>query len=222
VRHSAEHLLADAVRRLWPEAEYDAGRQDHSEKFQYDFRFPRAFTAEDLEAIEAKMREIAAEDASFERVEVSRAEAERIFRDMGFNAEARAAEGHSRRRDDHALPARRLHRPLPRAARPARRAGGRGQAARGLGRLLQGRREDERLQRIYGTAFLSAKELAEYLERLEQARARDHRRLGPELGLFSFSPLAPASPFFHPKGAVVYNELVRFVRELQAAKGFAE
>src|SRR5436309_13849370 len=69
VRHSAEHVLADAVKRLWPEAEYDAGRQDHSEKFQYDFRFPRAFTPEDLATIEEKMREILAEQSSLERVE---------------------------------------------------------------------------------------------------------------------------------------------------------
>src|SRR4029079_8243619 len=83
VRHSAEHVLADAVKRLWPEAEYDAGRQAHSEKFQYDFRFPRAFTPEDLEKIEAKMREILAEGSSFERVEVGREEAEKIFRELG-------------------------------------------------------------------------------------------------------------------------------------------
>src|SRR5688572_19020421 len=83
IRHSAEHVLADAVKRLWPEAEYDAGRKDHSEKFQYDFRFPRAFTPEDLEKIEEKMREIVKEGSTFERVEVSREEAERIFRDLG-------------------------------------------------------------------------------------------------------------------------------------------
>src|SRR3954447_22060602 len=83
IRHSAEHVLADAVKRLWPEAEYDAGRQDHSEKFQYDFRFPRAFTPEDLEKIEGKMREILAEKSGFERIEVSREEAARIFREMG-------------------------------------------------------------------------------------------------------------------------------------------
>ena len=83
IRHSAEHVLADAVKRLWPEAEYDAGRQDHSEKFQYDFRFPRAFTPDDLAQIEDKMREILAEKSPFERIEVSRGEAERIFREMG-------------------------------------------------------------------------------------------------------------------------------------------
>ena len=84
VRHSAEHLLADAVTRLWPEALYDAGRKDHSEKFQYDFRFARAFTPEDLEAIEAKMREIVAEDAPFERIEVTRDEAFEIFRERAI------------------------------------------------------------------------------------------------------------------------------------------
>ncbi|MBP1644289.1 MAG: threonine--tRNA ligase, partial [Acidobacteria bacterium] len=222
VRHSAEHLLADAVRRLWPEAEYDAGRQDHSEKFQYDFRFPRAFTAEDLEAIEAKMREIAAEDASFERVEVSRAEAERIFRDMGFTLKLERLkdipEGETITLYRHGA-----FTDLCRGPH-VQRAGqvGAVKLLEASAVYFKGDEKNERLQRIYGTAFLSARELAEYLERLEQARARDHRRLGPELGLFSFSPLAPASPFFHPKGAVVYNELVRFVRELQAAKGFAE
>jgi threonyl-tRNA synthetase len=222
VRHSAEHLLADAVRRLWPEAEYDAGRQDHSEKFQYDFRFPRAFTAEDLEAIEAKMKEIAAEDAPFERVEVSRAEAERIFREMGFTLKL------ERLRDIPEGETITLYRhgaftDLCRGPH-VQRAGqvGAVKLLEASGVYFKGEEANERLQRIYGTAFVTARELAEYLERLEQARARDHRRLGPELELFSFSPLAPASPFFHPKGAVVYNELVRFVRELQAAKGFAE
>ena len=72
IRHSAEHVMADAVKRLWPGTPIDAGRQDHSEKYQYDFRFPRGFTAEDLERIEEKMREILAEDSTFERVEIGR------------------------------------------------------------------------------------------------------------------------------------------------------
>ena len=83
LRHSAEHVLADAVKRLWPEVEIDVGRVDHSEKFQYDFRFPRAFTPEDLERIEAKMVEIFAEDHEFERLEVSREEAEQRLAAMG-------------------------------------------------------------------------------------------------------------------------------------------
>jgi threonyl-tRNA synthetase len=83
VRHSAEHVLADAVKRLWPEVEIDVGRTDHSEKFQYDFRFPRSFTPEDLETIEKKMNEILKEDSVFERQEVTREEAAELFRSMG-------------------------------------------------------------------------------------------------------------------------------------------
>ncbi len=222
VRHSAEHLLADAVRRLWPESEYDAGRVDHSEKFQYDFRFPRAFTAEDLEAIEAKMKEIAAEDAPFERVEVSREEAERIFRAMGFTLKlerlADIPEGETITLYKHGA-----FTDLCRGPH-VQRAGqiGAVKLLESSGTYFKGDEKGERLQRIYGTAFPSEKELAAYLDRLEQARARDHRRLGAELGLFSFSPLAPASPFFHPKGAAVYNGLINYVRELNARNGYGE
>jgi len=222
VRHSAEHLLADAVRRLWPESEYDAGRQDHSEKFQYDFRFPRAFTPEDLAAIESKMKEIVAEDAPFERVEVSRAEAERIFRGMGFTLKLERLkdipEGETitlYRHGDFTDLCRGPH---------VQRAGqiGAVKLLESSGVYFKGDERNERLQRIYGTAFASAAELAAYENAIAEARARDHRRLGPELGLFSFNALAPASPFFHPKGAAVYNGLINYVRELNAKNGYGE
>jgi threonyl-tRNA synthetase len=90
------------------------------------------------------------------------------------------------------------------------------------GSYFKGDESGERLQRIYGTAFGSPKELEAYEQALEQARARDHRRLGVELDLFSFSPLAPASPFFHPKGAAVYAGLIDYVRELNARNGYGE
>jgi threonyl-tRNA synthetase len=222
IRHSAEHVMADAVKRLWPEVEIDVGRQDHSEKYQYDFRFPRSFTPEDLEKIEAQMRLILKEDSPFERIEVSRREAEALFRDLG--------EG---------LKLERLQDIPEGDAITVYRHGGFADLCRGphvqrasqIGavRLLEssgvyfkGDESGERLQRIYGTAFASRRELQEYLDRLEAARARDHRRLGPELDLFSFSPHAPASPFFHPKGAFVYNQLVDFLRELYARTGYGE
>jgi threonyl-tRNA synthetase len=222
IRHSAEHVLADAVKRLWPDAEYDAGRKDHSEKFQYDFRFPRAFTPEDLEKIEAKMKEILAEGSEFERIEVSREEAERIFGEMGETLKV------ERLKD------------IPEGETiTLYRHGGftdlcRGPHARSLAQIgavkllessgvyFKGDEANERLQRIYGTAFLSEKDLAEYLARIEMARARDHRRLGQELDLFSFSALAPAMPFLHPKGAVVYNGLAGYVRDLYARYGYGE
>jgi threonyl-tRNA synthetase len=222
VRHSAEHLLADAVTRLWPEALYDAGRRDHSEKFQYDFRFPRAFTPDDLAAIEAKMKEIVAEDATFERVEVSRQEAEALFvaqgNDLKLERLKDIPEGETITLYRHGRFVDLCRGPHVQRASQI-----------GAVKLLEagsvhfkGDESGERLERIYGTAFASPKELAEYEKTQEEARARDHRRLGPELDLFSFDPLAPASPFFHPKGAAVYTGLIQFVRELQTKAGFDE
>ncbi len=222
LRHSAEHVLADAVRRLWPEVEIDAGRQDHSEKFQYDFRFPRAFSPEDLEKIENKMREILAENSVFERVEVSREEATQLFADMGQNLKIERLqdipEGETitvYRHGDFADLCRGPH---------AQRAG-QIKAIKLLetsGAYFRGDESGEMLQRIYGTAFGSQAELDEYLERIEQAKLRDHRRLGPELDLFSFNEHAPASPFFHPKGAFIYNALIDYVRELNRDNGYLE
>jgi threonyl-tRNA synthetase len=222
IRHSAEHMLADAVKRLWPETEIDVGRKDHTEKFQYDFRFPRAFTPEDLEKIEDTMRGILAEGSEFERIEVSREEAERIFRDMGETLkverlkEIPAGETITLFRDG-------------RFTDLCRGPHVRSLSQIGAVKLLEasgvywkGDEANERLQRIYGTAFASREAMDEYLERLEQARARDHRRLGQELDLFSFNPLAPAMPFLHPKGASIYNALAGYVRELYARYGYGE
>jgi threonyl-tRNA synthetase len=222
IRHSAEHVLADAVKRLWPETAIDVGRKDHAEKFQYDFRFPRSFTPDDLERIEAKMREIVAEGNAFERIEVSREEAERLFRDLGESLKV------ERLREIPAGEPITLYRHGrftdlcrgPHAQRASQIGALKLLEASGV--FWKGDEANERLQRIYGTAFASADELARYLEQLEQARARDHRRLGQELDLFSFSPFAPASPFLHPRGAVVYNGLIDYVRELYARYGYGE
>ncbi|MBD3856466.1 MAG: threonine--tRNA ligase [Acidobacteria bacterium] len=165
IRHSAEHVLADAVKRLWPGTPIDAGRQDHSEKYQYDFRFPRAFKPEDFEKIEAEMARIITEDLEFDRQEADRAEVREVMTEDERN---------------------------------------------------------EMLQRIYGTAFASKKELNAYFARLEELKRRDHRRLGRELDLFSFHPEAPASPFFHPRGALVYNALIDLMREKYAEYGYEE
>ena len=168
VRHSAEHVLADAVKRLWPEAEIDAGRQDHSEKFQYDFRFPRAFTPEDLEKIEAKMREILAEGSEFERVEVSREEAERIFREMGETLKVERLKDIP---EGETITLYRDGRFTDLCRGPAR-----AQTLSQIGavKLLEasavywkGDEKNERLQRIYGTAFATQKEMDEHLAQIE-------------------------------------------------------
>ena len=222
IRHSAEHVLADAVKRLWPEVEIDVGRQDHSEKYQYDFRFPRTFTPEDLERIEAEMNRILAEGADIERQEIGREEAAELFAGMGETLKV------ERLKD---IPAGDTITIFRHGGFVDLCRGPHVQNVRQIGavKLLEvsgvywkGDEANEMLQRIYGTAFASAKELQEYLDRLEQARARDHRKLGQELDLFSFSPLAPASPFFHPRGAVIYNTLVDFIRELYRRYDYGE
>jgi threonyl-tRNA synthetase len=222
IRHSAEHVLADAVKRLWPEAQIDVGRKDHSEKFQYDFRFPRAFTPEDLTAIEAKMREIVKEEGGFERVEVSREEAGKLFAEMGEGLKVERLkdipEGDTLTLYKHGG-----FTDLCRGPHVQRLGQiGAVKLLESSGVFFKGDEKNERLQRIYGTAFATQAELDNYLKQVEEARARDHRRIGQELDLFSFNPVAPASPFFHPKGAVVYNGLMDYIRELYHRFGYGE
>ena len=222
IRHSAEHVLADAVKRLWPEVEIDVGRQDHSEKFQYDFRFGRAFTPEDLEKIEEKMREIIAEKHTFERVEVSREEAEKMFREMGENLKvvrlADIPEGQTITLYRHGSFTDLCRGPHAQNTKQI----GAVKLLESSGVYFKGDESGEKLQRIYGTAFGSKQDLEAYEEAQEQARARDHRRIGPELDLFSFHAVAPASPFFHPRGAAVYNGLIDYVRDLYDRYGYGE
>ena len=222
VRHSAEHVLADAVKRLWPEVEIDVGRQDHSEKFQYDFRFPRAFTPEDLEAIEAKMQEILQEKHGFERMEVSREEAAEMFRAMGENLKVERLgdipEGDTITVYKHGEFLDLCRGPHVQDLSQI----GAVKLLNTSGAYFRGDESNEMLQRIYGTAFGSKKELDAYLELQEQARARDHRRLGTELDLFSFHAHAPAMPFFHPRGGVLYNGLVDYIRGKYREAGYGE
>ena len=222
LRHTAEHVLADAVQRLWPGTQIDVGRRDHSEKYQYDFRFPRAFVPEDLEAIEAKMREILAEKREVERAEISRRQARELFGDLGEELKLERLEDIPEgepitlfRHGEFVDLCRGPH---------AQRVDqiGAVKLLESSGVFYRGDESRERLQRIYGTAFASRKALDGYLADLELRRARDHRRLGPELDLFSFNQNAPGSPFFHPRGTVIYNLLVDYVRGLNRRDGFEE
>lgn len=222
LRHTAEHVLADAVQRLWPGTQIDVGRRDHSEKYQYDFRFPRAFVPEDLETIESKMREILAEKHEVERIEISRRQARELFADRGEELKLE-------RLDD--IPE---GEPItlfrhgefvdlcrgPHAQRVDQV--GAVKLLESSGVFHRGDESRERLQRIYGTAFATRDALDGYLADLELRRARDHRRLGSELDLFSFTPHAPGSPFFHPRGTVIYNLLVDYVQGLNRRDGFEE
>jgi len=222
IRHSAEHVLADAVKRLWPGTPIDAGRQDHSEKYQYDFRFPRPFRPEDFERIEEEMRRILGEDLAFERTEADREEVKRIMSERGEDIKLKRLEDIP---EGEAITLY-SHGPFLDLCRgPHVQRTGQIGAIRLLeasGAYFKGDERNEMLQRIYGTAFATKKELDAYFARLEELRRRDHRRLGRELDFFSFHPEAPASPFFHPRGTVVYNALLDLMREKYRAYGYEE
>ena len=185
IRHSAEHVLADAVKRLWPGTPIDAGRQAHSEKYQYDFRFPRAFRPEDFERIEAEMARIIAEDLEFERIEATRDEVRALMAERGEDIKLvrleDIPEGETITLYSHGPfldLCRGPHVPrtgLLKAFKLTKVAGA----------YWRGDEKNPMLQRLYATAFADKKELKAYLARLEEAKKRDHRKLGKDLDLFS-------------------------------------
>ncbi len=222
IRHSAEHVMADAVKRLFPDCQIDAGRADHSEKFQYDFLVDEPFTPDDLERIEKEMQSIIAEGSAFDREVVSREEAKARFSEMGEELKLTRIDDIP---DDSEI--------------TVFKHGGFQDLCRGphvqhtkqigaiklteaSGTYFRGDESSHKLQRIYGTAFASKKELKAHLARLEEARKRDHRRVGTALDLYEMDPVAPGSPFYLPKGMVVYNGLIDFVRELYPKYGYQE
>ena len=222
IRHSAEHVMADAVKRLWPATQIDVGRSDHSEKFQYDFDVPVRLTPDDLPRIEAEMAKIVAEDRPFVRETVSRAEDERLFTGLGEALKVSRLgdipEGEPItlfRDGDFVDLCRGPH---------VQRTGqiGAWKLTELAGSYWRGDENNKMLQRVYGVAFKDQKQLDDHLARLELARERDHRKLGAELELFQFHEWAQGSPFYLPKGLALYNALVDYVRGLYRRHGYEE
>ena len=221
LRHSTAHLMAQAVKRLFPEVQITIGPVIEG-GFYYDFKHERSFTPEDLERIEAEMQTIVKENLPVSREEVPRDDAVRFFTQMGeaYKAEiiADIPEGEIvslYRQGEFVDLCRGPH--VPSTGRiPAFKL------TSVAGAYWRGDEKNEMLQRIYGTAFATPKELRQHLALLEEAKRRDHRRVGRELDLFSFNPVAPGSPFFHPKGTLIYNELVSYMRGLYQRYGYQE
>src|SRR5262245_23747983 len=221
IRHSTAHLMAHAITRLYPGTEITIGPVVEN-GFYYDVKRPEGFSPDDLVLIENEMRKIARENHPVVREEVSREEAIRLFRDMCQKYKVEIIEGFPAgetislyRQGDFVDLCRGPHVP----------ATGRLDAFKLTsiaGAYWRGDARNEQLQRLYGTAWATKQDLDAYLKRVEEAKQRDHRRLGQVLDLFSFNPLAPGSPFFHPKGAIVYNTLVAYVRGLYARYGYTE
>jgi threonyl-tRNA synthetase len=220
IRHSAAHVLAQAVKRLYPEAQVTIGPVI-ADGFYYDFKYDPGFTPEDLARIEDEMAKVVGADFALSREVLPRDEATRFFESLGetFKAEIIAdlpdAEVSLYRQGEFVDLCRGPHVPstgLLKAVKLTHVAGA----------YWRGDERNPMLQRIYGTAFADRKALAEHLARLEEARRRDHRRLGKQLSLFSFHPEAPATPFFLPDGARLYNRLVQYIRELYGKYGYDE
>ena len=219
LRHSSAHLLAEAVRRLYPGVKIAIGPPIEN-GFYYDFEFPEPITEADLAKIEDEVRRELKEGREWSREEISRDEAKARFAAEGepYKVElVDTAEG------DISLYTQGDFTDLCRGphlqnAKPIKAFKLTGLA----GAYWRGDEHNTQLTRIYGTAFYSQADLDAYLERLEQARARDHRKLGVQLDLFHLEEISPGSPFWHPKGMVIWNELEDMRRRENAARGYVE
>src|SRR3954453_21511230 len=226
LRHDIAHVLAEAVLELYPGTKVSIG-PPIAEGFYYDFEFPPGVTVNesDFAAIEAQMRKHVKADEPFERSEVTTAEAiDRYLReDQPYKVEL--IEDLVRNQGVQTVSLYRNGDFLDLCRGPHAPSTGRAKAFKltsVAGAYWRGDANRQMLTRIYGTAFASKQELEAHLERLEQARARDHRKLGKELDLFMFSELSPGSPFWLPNGMAVWNELTELWREENSARGYRE
>jgi threonyl-tRNA synthetase len=219
LRHSAAHLLAEAVRRLYPGTKIAIGPPVEN-GFYYDFEFPAPIGEDALERIEEEIRRELAEGRAWERREVDREEAKRYFAEQGEDYKVElvdTAEGpisFYTQGDFTDL----CRGPHLQDSKPIEAIKLTGLA----GAYWRGDEHNKQLTRIYGTAFYSQADLDAYLERLEEARRRDHRRLGVQLDLFHFSEHSPGSPLWHPKGMAIFYALEEVRRRENARRGYSE
>ena len=220
LRHSTAHLMAHAILRLYPEAKFGIG-PSIKDGFYYDIRFPKAISEEDLPKIEAEMRKIAQEKIPLVRDELSMEEAVKFFGEKGEDLKVEMIENLEGevlsiyKEGDFVDFCRGPHVPHTGCCKFFK-------LLSLAGAYWHGDENNEMLTRIYGTAFGSEDELKEYLRRLEEAKARDHRKLGKELDLFSIHQEGPGFPFFHPKGMVVMNKLIDLWRQEHTKAGYVE
>ncbi len=211
LRHSASHILAQAVKRLFPSAKLGIGPAI-KDGFYYDFDVDRNFTEEDLAKLETVMKEIIRSEFPFVREEMDKKVALEFFRKRGEDYKCEIIQ---------TIPDAKVSTYtdgefVDLCRGPHVKQSGEVKAVKLLsiaGAYWRGSEQNKMLQRIYGTAFANQKDLDEFVRNLEEAKKRDHRKLGRELGLFSFHDESPASVFFHAKGFFIYNALIQFMRE---------
>jgi threonyl-tRNA synthetase len=225
IRHSTAHLLAAAVTNMFPGAQCGIGPAT-DEGFFYDFVVPRPFVPEDLEAIEAKMNDLASQDLVYERQMWPREDAKAFFETRGEPLKVQLidekTEGQTQVscytiKDKETF--------IDFCVGPHVPTTGKLKAFKLLttsNAYWKGDARNQPMQRVYGTAFLSEKDLKAHLTQVEEAKKRDHRKLGRELGLFTFHPWAPGAAFWLGKGTTLYNTLANYMREVLFPAGYVE
>jgi len=221
IRHSSAHLLAMAVKQLFPTAQVTIGPVIE-DGFYYDFSFERTFTPEDLEAIEKRMQELAKQDFAISREQWDRDEAVAFFENIG---EAYKAEIIASISSDEAIGLYRQGDFIDLCRGPHVPSTGKLSAfklTKVAGAYWRGDSNNEMLQRIYGTAWTNKKDLKAYINRLAEAEKRDHRKIGKKLDLFHLQEEAPGSIFWHQKGWSIYSAIEQFMRSKQREHGYQE
>jgi len=222
LRHDAAHVLAEAVKELWPDTQVTIGPAIEN-GFYYDFAREQPFTEEDLAVIEARMREIVDRDERIGREQWDRDEAVKFFRGIGEEYKAEIIAGIP---SDQAITLYRQGDFIDLCRGPHLPSTGKlGKAfklTRVSGAYWRGDSNNEMLQRVYGTAWANDKQLRKYLLMLEEAEKRDHRRLGKLMDLFHFQEEAPGAVFWHPNGWSLFQNLITYMREQQNIAGYRE
>ncbi|MBN1903128.1 threonine--tRNA ligase [Candidatus Sumerlaeota bacterium] len=220
-RHSSSHIMAQAVLRLFPGAQLAIGPAIE-DGFYYDIDFPKPISPEDLPRIEEEMEKIVKENLNFKREELSREEAIQLFEKQGNKYKVELVrelpEGDKisiYKQGEFFDLCRGPHIPSTKYLKAFKLTGL-------AGAYWRGDERREMLTRIYGASFTDAKELKKHLTLIEEAKKRDHRKLGKELDLFSFHQEGPGFPFFHPKGTILFQELIEFCRKELAKRGYME
>jgi len=221
IRHSTAHLLAQAVKQLFPEAQVTIGPVIE-DGFYYDFSYKRPFTPEDLVAIEKKMAEIAKKDLQVSRTVMERSDAIQFFKNQGEHYKAQIIESIP---GDEAISLYGQGDFIDLCRGPHVPSTGKLKIFKLMkvaGAYWRGDSRNEMLQRIYGTAWTKKEDLDLYLHRLEEAEKRDHRKLGKQLDLFHLQDEAPGMVFWHPKGWVIWQQIEQYIRKQLTEHGYQE
>ena len=223
IRHSCSHIMAEAVKELWPEVQVTIGPAIEN-GFYYDFSRKEPFTTEDFEKIEAKMHDIVKRDEKVERKVLPRNEAIAYFKGIGENYKAEIIEDLPES-ETISLYSQGNFTDLCRGPHvpSTGKVGDAFKLMKVAGAYWRGDSSKEMLQRIYATAWADKKDLKAYLEMLEEAAKRDHRKLGRDMDLFHFEPeYAPGAVFWHDKGYKIYRKLIEYMRKRQDNNGYVE